>query len=656
MSLKAPNLDDRKFQDIVREARSKIPQYCPRWTDYNLSDPGITLIELFAWMVDMLLFRLNRVPDKNYIKFMELIGIRLEPPKPAAADVTFRLSASQPEAVTIPRGTEVATVRTEAQEAITFTTDRDLTIILPTLAHAFTTPDDSTFTDCLAALKNPDLSVAIFQQVPQENNALYLGYRQDLATQTLALTVQSSIEGIGVDPRNPPLSWEFWNGEQGKWVPMRLEVDTTGGLNTNGQVILHIPYDSKMRVVNGQHACWIRCRAIKPRPGQRPYGSSPKVRTITSETIGGTVPASHAFRVTREVLGRSDGTPGQRFSLQNVPVLPREAGETVEVAGENEGEYELWQEVSDFSKSGLNDRHFTCDSVAGEIEFGPLIRQPSGEERQYGRVPPMGRQLFFTSYRSGGGVVGNVGEGTIRVLKSSIPYVASVTNFKAAVGGTDSETLESAKMRAPQMLKARTRAVTAEDYEFLAREASPLVARAKSLYPRAAGEAQGVPPGVVRLLIVPAVAEDSQPIPKEDLALNKRLHDEVQSYLDERRLLATRLEVVSPEYLPVAVAGRIKVKAGREPAEVAAAVERRLYRYINPVYGGPEATGWPFGRILTISEIYATIQGTEGVEYIEEARIYPVDAETGERREAATKIGVPVNSLLCSAKHEIVAE
>src|SRR5512137_1701303 len=113
MALQAPNLDDRKFQDIVTEARKKIPLYCPKWTDYNLSDPGITLIELFAWMVDILLYRLNRVPDKNYIKFMELIGIHLEPPKPAIANVTFRLSAPQPELLTIPRGTEVATVPTE---------------------------------------------------------------------------------------------------------------------------------------------------------------------------------------------------------------------------------------------------------------------------------------------------------------------------------------------------------------------------------------------------------------------------------------------------------------------------------------------------------------------------------------------------------------
>ena len=76
----APNLDDRTFQDLVDEAKRLIPRYCPEWTDHNLSDPGITLLELFAWMTDLLIYRLNRVPDKNYIKYLELIGVRLGPP------------------------------------------------------------------------------------------------------------------------------------------------------------------------------------------------------------------------------------------------------------------------------------------------------------------------------------------------------------------------------------------------------------------------------------------------------------------------------------------------------------------------------------------------------------------------------------------------
>src|SRR5262245_53447872 len=101
MPLPAPNLDDRKFQEILDEARRLIPRYCPEWTDHNLSDPGITLLELFAWMTDLLLYRLNRVPEKSYIKFLDLIGLQLESARPAVAHLTFRLAAAQPEDVVV---------------------------------------------------------------------------------------------------------------------------------------------------------------------------------------------------------------------------------------------------------------------------------------------------------------------------------------------------------------------------------------------------------------------------------------------------------------------------------------------------------------------------------------------------------------------------
>ncbi|MFC1892693.1 putative baseplate assembly protein [Chloroflexota bacterium] len=653
MALQAPNLDDRKFQDIVSEARTKIPLYCPRWTDYNLSDPGITLIEIFSWMVDMLLYRLNRVPEKHYIKFMDLIGIRLEPPKPATVNVTFRLSAPQPESVTIPYGTEVATVRTETEDAITFTTNQDFTIPLPTLAYALTTPDDSAFTDVMSTLKNPDIYTPVFQGVPEENNALYLGYSEELNALTLALTIQSSIEGVGVDPRNPPMAWEYWDGEQERWSLLRLESDTTGGLNTNGQVILHIPSTVAMTEVDGTNAYWIRCRATKPSPSQRGYGSSPRVRSIVSDSMGCTVPASHASRITNEFLGRSDGTPGQIFHLLNVPLLSREPGETIEVETENEGEFEPWQEVIDFADSGPTDPHFTCDSVSGEVQFGPSIRQPTGQEKQYGKVPPNGRRIRFASYRSGGGVIGNVGEGTITVLKSSIPYVDSVKNFEGAKGGTDAETMDSVILRAPRVLRANIRAVTNEDFEYLAVEASPRVARAKCISPGDTADAGNPPPGTVRVLLVPLILDGDRYIPPELLEVPRLVREEVESYLDERRLLATRLVIDTAQYVPVAVEAQVKAKRGSTHQKVAAEVEKRLYQYINPVCGGEDGQGWPFGRSLNLSEIYAALQGIARVDYIEEVKIFPVDPDTDQRQEATTMITIPPNAVLCSHKHEV---
>ena len=102
MPLPTPLLDDRHFQDIVDQAKLLIPHYCREWTDHNVSDPGVTLIELFAWMTDMLLYRVNQVPDKNYLKFLEMIGVQLEEPRAATAPITFYLSAAQPVEVTIP--------------------------------------------------------------------------------------------------------------------------------------------------------------------------------------------------------------------------------------------------------------------------------------------------------------------------------------------------------------------------------------------------------------------------------------------------------------------------------------------------------------------------------------------------------------------------
>lgn len=653
MALPAPNLDDRKFQDLVREARAMIPRFCPEWTDHNLSDPGITLIELFAWMVDTLLYRLNKVPDKNYIKFIELIGIRLEPPKPAKADIVFRLSAPQPEATTIPLGTEVATVRTETRDAITFTTDRDLTIIPPILAHALTSPDGSSFEDCMPSLRKHDQRVSIFEESPKENNALYLGFSENLSAQTLLLAIASSIEGIGVDPKDPPLAWEFWDAEYERWSSLRVERDTTGGLNTDGQVILHIPYDCTMTELEGQSAFWVRCRATATREGQRPYHKSPQVTSISSDSIGGTVPVSHATRIVGEVLGRSDGSSGQAFILQHVPVLALGPEETIEVEGDTPGEYEPWQEVADFSQSGTEDRHFTCDSASGEIRFGPSVKQITGEERQYGLVPAAGREIGFTSYRYGGGVAGNVGPGTITVLRSSIPYVDSVVNPQGARGGTDAEAVESAKMRAPRVVRARSTAITADDFENLAMEASPEVARAKCVSPGAGGNGDSVPAGVIRLMLVPMVSEADRRIPEEELEVSRQARQEVRAYLDERRLLGTQLEIVAPKYIPVAVEARIKGKEGTDFSQVAAEIERALYRYINPVCGGADGEGWPFGRGISLSEIYAAMQGIADFDYIEEARLFPIDPETGERGEATTQISVARDGVICSHEHEI---
>ncbi|MEW6231988.1 MAG: putative baseplate assembly protein [Chloroflexota bacterium] len=650
MPLPVPKLDDRTFQDIVYEARRLIPRYCPEWTDHNLSDPGITLIELFAWMTDLILYRLNRVPEKNYITFLNLIGVRLETAHAARADVTFRLSAPQPQEVVIPQGTEVATVRTETQEAVVFSTDEDLHIVVPTLQYCLTSQDNVTFQDQSAILSPPATPFAAFAPAPQPGNTVYFGFRENLSGNTLVLTFDCDIEGIGVDPRNPPLVWEHWDGEN--WSRLELESDTTGGLNRRGQVTLYIPYDMANREVSLRRAWWIRSCVIKPAPLQPFYSTSPQIKAVAAETIGGTVPASHAVRVKGERLGISSGLPGQVFHLANAPVLSRRPGETVEVETE-EGTFEPWEEAPDFSQSGLEDKHFVLDSTSGETRFGPAIRQPNGTVQQYGAIPPKGKPLRFSAYRYGGGRAGNLGAGSLTVLKSSIPYVASVTNRRAAIGGTDPETLENAMLRGPQLLRIRNRAVTAEDFEFLALEASSAVARARCLQAHGLGEQKGSPPGVVQLLIVPKVVTTDDRITPEQLVLTKELEEEIHRYLDGRRLLTTVLLVGMPRYLWVSVEVHIRVKPKANAQQVQREVERELYRFLNPVYGGPEGKGWPFGRALYISEIYSRVQEVKGVEHVLEAKLFLVDIQTNQLGPAVQKIEVPEDALISSHRHHI---
>lgn len=126
MPIKPPNLDDRRYADIVSEARALIPQYCPEWTNLNDADPGMTLVQLFAWMTEMIIYRLNRVPDKTYIHFLNFIGEERRPALPAVAPATYELKSPGP--VEIPAFTRVATRQREEARALPFLTADRLTV------------------------------------------------------------------------------------------------------------------------------------------------------------------------------------------------------------------------------------------------------------------------------------------------------------------------------------------------------------------------------------------------------------------------------------------------------------------------------------------------------------------------------------------------
>jgi predicted phage baseplate assembly protein len=645
MPLPTPNLDDRGFQDLVDDAKRLVQQRCPEWTDHNVSDPGVTLIEAFAQMVDQLIYRLNRVPDRHYVKFLDLLGVQLFPPTAATGTVTFWLAAPQPAAVVVRAETEVATVRTDIEEPVVFGTTEELEILPCELRCVATQTAGQDPTDETNRLENGQLPC--FSAVPGPGDALLIGLSTAVPSCAVVLRIDCPVRGHGIDPRNPPLVWEAWIGTG--WTQCELERDEAGGFNRSGDVLLHVPASHRASVIGRQRAGWLRCRVVPAVADQPEYVATPEIAAIRAFTIGGTVGIVHAETVHDEMLGVSDGTPGQRFVLQRRPVLPAGRPAVLQVSDDATG-WTDWLPVGDFAMSAETDQHYRMDSVAGEVEFGPAVRLPGGGLRQYGAVPPRGSTLRMSAYRVGGGTGGNIARGQIRVLKTSVPYVARVENRAPALGGVEGETVENAKLRGPLELRASGRAVTADDFEELARTAAPDAARVRCV--AASGE-RGAP--AVRLLVVPKVTSDSLgALPEDELRRpSTDLLQRIAAHLDARRLVGTRLLVAPPEYQGVTVVATLRARTGDEIDDTRRAAVRALYSYLSALTGGPDRTGWPFGRPVQVFELSAILASVPGVSSVDELLLFPADLATGRRGVAVQRLDIGSDALVLSYQHQV---
>lgn len=689
-NLPKSDLDDRTFKDLVDECVLRIPRYCPEWTNHNPADPGITLIELFAWLTDQMLLRFNQVPRRNYVAFLELLGIRLQAPAPAHTEVTFYLSRAQsdPDRIpAVPVGTEVATERTETEAAIIFSTERPLAVGIPNILH-FLTAEETEIApqrvrDRFMNLWTQDLSgrwtgpsQPTFQLSPNVGNCFYLVFdpAEPLDGNVIVVDVTGEAAGsTGINPDDPPLAWEAWDGLRWQPILQHPSDDGTRGFSfddgyqggTTGirqaEIMLHLPMSWPATYFSNYHGRWLRCRYLSPQAGEQAgYSRSPRLTALQARSIGGTAFVSQCQQVHNELLGESTGKPGQTFQLQNSPVLPRRADEHLVVISPVGLQEEVWQEVTDFSDSGPGDRHYTLDSITGQIQFGPLIRestklrndtrfrrqlqtqavQPLTEEhlttlealeRQYGAVPPKGSTLRMLAYRTGGGDQGNVKPGTLRVLKSAVPYVTRVENYRAAIDGADAESLEEAVIRVPSFLRTRERAVTPEDFETLALQANRAVARAYC--PRQQSEG-----GAVRLLLVPRAEtfplETVGGLAPERLALSPQLRTEVLSYLNDRRLLGIEVKLAEPDYVGVSVQAEVGIdpqQYGTLEArqELVRLLEAKLYAFLNPLTGGLLGQGWEFGASVYKSDIVGLLQQVPGVRYLGPVELFTLFKEDG---------------------------
>ena len=712
-NLPKPNLDDRKFKDLVDECILRIPRYCPEWTNHNPSDPGITLIELFAWLTEQMLTRFNQVPLRNYITFLELLGIRLQPPVPARTELSFYLTKVLDHPVTIPNKTEVATVRTEGKEPIVFTTDQELKISNPVIKHFLNAQTDTTVKreilhDYTPQSQIPNAHIAgeewwrfgesedirLFEE-SRPGNCFYLvveneDRERDLAGHIIVVTFRGEPGfSTGIDPDNPPLRWEAWNGEAWDSTILRQkEDDRTGGFSFNdpeesnsnpwrdgAEILLHLPLKLPSTSFGTNYrGHWIRCVYDVGEELLPGYSNSPCIIGLSVQAIGITAEATQCVRIEEELLGISNGKSGQSFQLQELPVLAREReSEYIEVRLPGKSP-EIWQEVANFADSTPEDPHYTIDSLTGIVQFGPLVRDSaslkaitqerlelqsfsktaqwgygssrdrylpttlSNEgkntalERQYGKVLPSGAEIYMVAYRTGGGARGNVKENTLTVIKTSIPYVKSVTNYKPANGGIDAESLNDAVLRVPQILRTRECAVTSADFENAVKQATRQVAHAHCW-----NDGDTATPGIVRILVVPQVERNNVDNlvngmnPDTCFRLQETLKQDIQNYISDRKPLGVQIRLEEPDYIGV----KVELEAILEPEmnnnrdrfKIHSQILITLYRFINPLTGGIDGTGWSLGRPLYASDIVSVCRTIPGIRNLGEVKLFAIERD-----------------------------
>jgi predicted phage baseplate assembly protein len=642
MSIPVPNLDDRAFQSLVDEAKRYVIASCPEWTDNNVADPGVTLIETFAFIADQLIYRINRTPDLNYVKFLDLIGAKLFPPSAALADLRFWLSVPQAHDLVIPAGTQVSTVRRGKEKPITFSTKVDLALVSVSARSLVTQAS-------MGPLESHDHTLVsktefeCFSKVPAVGDALYIGLSQPAVDCVVRLTVDARIEGIGVDPLRPPLAYEVWDGQQ--WTAVEVLNDTTGGLNRRGTIDMQLR-NVAPSTINSTGASWLRIRVVDVVPGQPKYTGTPRIKGLSADVIGGLVEATHAELLANEIVGPLIGTPGEAVTLSRSPLVSGQNNLEIEVSSPDGWQH--WARVDSFADSAPHDRHFTVDDRTGTIRFGPVIRSADGTTRAYGATPLQGANVRVPEYFVGGGKAGNVDAHKLTLIRSAIPFVSKVDNPMAAIGGVDAESVEEVKERAPMIVRTRGRAVTPRDYEFLISAVAPGISRVKCIDATTLGA-----PGTVLVMVLPSTPPRSTNF--ELLKPQADVLESIRTFIDERRPLGTTVRIEPPRFLGVSVVGQLTLQKGASRERVAAEADNAIKDFLHPSTGGYEGDGWPFGRSLLAGEIRAVLQRLPGVSNVATLRLIPVDAVTGVRAEPRDSIDIGPLDLLFNVGNDIEA-
>lgn len=678
MTLPLPTLDVRTFTEMVEEGRSTIPGSAPAWTDFNYHDPGITLVDLLAWLTEQDIYRLDRVGDAGFRSFLRLAGIRPRPPLVASTILTFSIS-NQADPQLFPAGVQVQS----SDGTVVFQTAEDLWASPSALNNLFAGPD-AALLDCTKQNQSSNGHFLPFGSNPVVGNSMYLGFSQPLADQAVKLFLYVWVGDPETDkatrarlisewkhakeateqycreedcPENPNASmagtppflwgvdipewwlhyssrtvWEFY-ASPGVWTPLTQVTDETRAFTLSGAISFLAPASNLQMqggLPGGQAPTlyFIRCRLASGG-----YECPPDIRRIAFNTVN----AEHAANISQpEDLGISNGRAQQSFPLQHKPVVAHSSKLTVRAAGSLTKS--PWTEEIYWDSVGPHANSYVLTPETGQITFG---------DGRAGRVPQAGADIEV-QYQVGGGVAGNAPACTLKVPAPWSAWPIPVADFAvsqpfAATGGADAELLSSALGRAYAELNEVSRAVTLSDFQTLA-EAVPgvPVTRAFALadydpdfpcFPAA---------GCVTVVALPP-CPDAQPQPTTGFL------EAVARYLERRRPITTEVRVVGASYTVVSVSARLNVASGVASPALAQQAQAALAAFLNPLHGGPQQAGWPVGRGVFSAEILALLNGLPGVVYVDALTL---QADQGPKLGCANLTICP-HGLVASGQHQI---
>ncbi|UKS25279.1 baseplate J/gp47 family protein [Paenibacillus sp. HWE-109] len=464
----------------------------------------------------------------------------------------------------------------------------------------------------------------------------------------------------------PLLEWEYLRsgllpGNPPEWAALKV-LDATNGLTQSGTIQFVGPADFGGVSLFGRDGYWIRAvnrddkyddltGSVQIPTIQGMYMNT--VQVLQQETIIGEVPDSKGLEELEYQLSRNQIVSEEVWVDETEFVTEEEIAEyeqagtpLMEVSRDSEGNllqlWVRWTAVRQMADSGYRDRHYMIDRTFGRIRVGDGV---------HGMHPPKGglEQLKVT-YQVTAGQIGNVAAREIIQMQDSIAFVGEVFNPEPASGGCQPEKLESALQRGPELLKHRDRAVSSKDYEWLAREAYPNIAKVTCIPNRNAYMNKEI--GAMTLVILPKEGQSGSSTFPE-------LKKQVERYIIQRAssLVAfpERLQVIEPVYMEISVSAIVAVEG--MDAVVATEIQAldKLNRFLDPLTGNFDGKGWEIGQQIHPSVFYALLKSIRTISHVEKLYMTVYKLEDGERQELdVNRLPVMPHGMIVSGKHKVI--